>query len=225
MALSRTIGLAWEADAEHRAIVSRAEQLPGARADLLQTARGAVGRLHDAALAGDAAGVAAAVQTYEAVVWRLNGNTFFASRDCCNPEAGGHVVDRFCAATPGQEPLWGQNGEFLICVLGMRARVEIMEGFGRAAVRMHFHVVDLHRPFISETGFLSVFDKVRMGMSPKQTAEEIFRSMIGKRSRHLEPASLLRCSERGRPAWLATALAESSIPAAHDDVGQFALCF
>src|SRR3546814_12093597 len=107
MALSRTIGLAWEADAEHRAIVSRAEQLPGARADLLQTARGAVGRLHDAALAGDAAGVAAAVQTYEAVVWWLNGNMFFARRDCCHLGEADNVAARRCASQPAQNPLRG----------------------------------------------------------------------------------------------------------------------
>lgn len=147
MSLDCRSKLVWESDAEHQAIVARAEQLCGTREVLLDAALGAVGHLHESALAGDQVGIEYALQTYEAVVWKLNGGSFFASRDSCNPDAGGNVVDRYCAASPGQDPMWGQNGEFLICVLGMRARVEIMEGFGRAAVRMHFHVVDLHRPF------------------------------------------------------------------------------
>ncbi|WP_152385606.1 hypothetical protein [Achromobacter sp. GbtcB20] len=225
MSLNCRSKLAWESDAEHRAIVARAEQLWGTREVLLDAALAAVGRLHESALAGDQLGIEHALQTYEAVVWKLNGGSFFGSRDCCNPDAGGNVVDRYCAASPGQDPLWGQNGEFLICVLGVRARVEIMEGFGRAAVRMHFHVVDLHRPFVSETGFLSVFDKVRMRMSPRKLAEETFQSRLGKRPPYLESNALLRLAGRESPAWLATALFDSGAPAAHDEAGQFALSF
>lgn len=211
--------------AEHRELMDRAEQLPGGREDLLAEARKAIDRLNEAVMAGDAPGVADAFRTYDAVVWRLNGDTFFASRDCWNPEAGGHVVDRHCAAMPGQEPLWGQKGEFLISVQGMRARVEIKEGFGPQHVSIHFHAVDVHRPFISETGFLSAFDNVRLGKSPREAVEAIFQEKMSKRPIYLTPSAVRSCSSNPVPDWLERKLGDFACAPVEDAAGQLGLGF
>ena len=54
-------------------------------------------------------------------------------------------------------PLWGQSGEFLVDVEGIRAVVR-MEGRGFSWMHhFEFHAIDADTPFISETGYRSHF--------------------------------------------------------------------
>ncbi|WP_025139688.1 hypothetical protein [Achromobacter sp. DH1f] len=214
-----------EADAELNALVARAELLPAAVGELLAVARRAVDRRHESAMAGDGPGVLAALQTYEAVIWKMNGGTFFACMDSADPDAAGHVVSRHCAAVPGEDPKWGQQGQFLICERGMRARVEVLEGFGKGEIRLHFHVVDVHRPFISETGFWSAFAKLRLGVSPRQIVEEIFRERISSRPVFLEARAVSRYAAEPVPTWLERALGSAVAVAPPDSQNQLMLAF
>ena len=46
------------------------------------------------------------------------------------PDAPGCVLQRETAAAPGAVPLWGQTGDFIITVDGMRVRIELDGMFG-----------------------------------------------------------------------------------------------
>ena len=48
---------------------------------------------------------------------------------------------------------WGQQGEFLIEVAGIRALVRCSDGFSWTRFHLDFHAVDMHGPFNSETGY------------------------------------------------------------------------
>jgi hypothetical protein len=206
-------------------MIARAELLPADRTLQLEAAQRAVHQLHESALARDIEGVDDALTAYEAAVYRLNGDTTFASRDSANPEAGGNVAERFCAAATGEFPMWEQKGKFLISEGGLRARVAIKEGFGRGGIILHFHVVDLYAPFISETGYRSHFDHIRLGVSPKEAAVEIFRDMLRKHRCYLKMDSMKWLSQNPSPDWVGDLREpEGNAPMEERD-GQFALAF
>jgi hypothetical protein len=94
---------------------------------------------------------------YEAIIWRLNDGT----RSGCWEKIKwlAHELE----APDGCVPGWGQRGRFLVRVDGMRALIEYdgLEGHERPGSRsMMMHsfsatIVDVLRPFISDTGFRS----------------------------------------------------------------------
>ena len=96
-----------------------AASMPTDRVGLLDLARAAVAELHAGVMACDDAAVERATTRYEAVTWKLNGGTFFGCQG--GPEAAGCVIDRHCSAAPGDVPCWGQAGQFLVEVEGLRA--------------------------------------------------------------------------------------------------------
>lgn len=89
-----------------------------------------------------------------AVIYRLNGDTFFG----CNAENGAKT--RLLAsqkAAPGQLPCWGQDGEWYAEVDGMRMWIESRNWMGGDTVSLAFHAVDADQPFLSDTGYRSHF--------------------------------------------------------------------
>lgn len=179
-----------------------AAELPVEGVELLALAAASVGELHAAVLACDGEGAERAAQRYEACVWKLNGGTFFGSNG--DESAAGCVIERHCRAEPGFVPMWGQRGEFLITVEGIRALVEFDAGFGLLHCHFAFHAVDLDAPFISETGYRSHFETAQGGMTVDQVAVGVFgrflpekdgRTMIGAADRD-------RLADEAVPAWL-----------------------
>ncbi|CAE6823659.1 Protein KlcB [Paraburkholderia aspalathi] len=180
-----------------------AGELPTDSAELLAFALATVSELHAAVLAGDGAEAERAGDRYEAAVWKLNGGTFFGSMG--DEYAAGSVIERHCRAAPGTVPMWGQCGEFLIVVDGIRAVVEVDFGFGMLHAEFEFYAVDLDRPFISETGYRAHYDTAQGGMTVDQAATEIFRTYLPEQKRPL----MIDAGDRDRlagdalPAWLA----------------------
>lgn len=121
---------------------ARATTLPDERGALLAAAAEAVAAYDAAVMACDDDAADAAIDCLEAVVWKLNGGTFFGSS--ADDESAGRVVARHCAAAPGSVPLWGQAGEFMIEVAGMRALVSVSDGFSWRRFHLEFHAVDVH---------------------------------------------------------------------------------
>ncbi len=148
-----------------------------------------VARKYDAAvIAGDTAQREAELDRFEAVVFKLNGNTFFGSNaDESRPM---RRMSRATAARPGAAPLWGQSGDFLVSVDGVRARViyDGLAGLGCSGnVHFAFHVIDLHRPFPSPTGFRSHFTDSRCGMTVVERAQAEFAQLIASQGlQHLD---------------------------------------
>lgn len=177
-----------------------AASMPTDQAGLLAVARAAVDELHASVMACDDAAAELATSRYEAAIWKLNGGTFFGCQG--SPEAAGVVIDRHCSAAPGDVPCWGQAGQFLIEVDGRRALVEFGGGIGTMGSHFAFNAVDLDKPFISETGYRSHFDRLRGGMTVDAVATAIFAAFLKeKRPRLIEQESRDRLAGYALPDW------------------------
>ena len=87
-----------------------AATLPDDREALLALAQATVQKYNAAILNCDNAAESEANATYQAIVWKMNGCTFFGCDDSGRKDAGGIVIAQHCGAKPGTIPLWGQRG-------------------------------------------------------------------------------------------------------------------
>lgn len=100
----------------------------------------------------------------------------------------GNVLTRETAARPGTVPLWGQTGDFIITVDGMRVRIALAGIFGIGAGYSFWpgfaaHAVDHDRPFLSPTGFrsfLGIHADPVAGMSPDDLARKVIEACIAR---------------------------------------------
>ncbi|KVD99657.1 hypothetical protein WI91_02360 [Burkholderia vietnamiensis] len=202
-----------------------AATLPADRAGLLAAALSAISAMHAAVLEANAKAAGTAADRYEAVVWKLNGGTFRGSRDPANPDAAGHLVEQHCSAAPGTVPMWGQRGEFLITVSGVRAVVEVRDGFGRYRVGFAFRVVDADKPFISETGYKSHFETFKSGRTVEQVAIAVFSARLAEGRRMLAAEYRERFAAEPCRLWLAPAPATPAALEYEEPDGQLAFDF
>ncbi len=157
-------------------------ELPADRDGLLAAAVAAVVEIDAAVMRGDGAAAELAGDRYEAIIWKLNGGTNFGCM--ADDEAAGRVIERHCAAVPGDVPLWGQRGQFLAVAGDVRALVEYEAGYGGPLnAHFQFHAVDLDRPFISATGYRSHFDTARGCMTVDEVARGILTAMLAEKKR------------------------------------------
>ena len=208
-------------DAHEHQIAALAASLPTERADLLAVAVDAVHAVNAAILAGNLDTATDAATRYEAAIWQLNGGTFFACR--ANDYSAANVLADHCAAPDGLAPKWGQRGDFLIACDGMRARVIANTAPERMPPHFAFHAVDLERPFISETGYLSHFGSIH----PSCTVEEAACAELAKlQAEH--PPRLIAPQHRTHcrlPDWLPDAAAVPALEPFADERGQFGFAF
>ncbi|WP_193387859.1 hypothetical protein [Xanthomonas phaseoli] len=199
--MSKRNNTAAPADSEQYA-ADLAAELPAEGGELLAVTAAAVGELHAAVLEHDGAGAERAAQRYEACVWKLNGGTFFGSN--ADESAAGRVIERHCRAEPGLIPMWGQRGEFLIVVDGIRALVEFDAGFGLLHCHFAFHAVDLDRPFISGTGYRSHFETAQGGMTVDQVAAAVFGQYLAEKNGRvmIDAGDRDRLADEALPGWL-----------------------
>lgn len=175
-----------------------AADMPDDKAALLTVAQAAVGAVNAAIIAGDRDTAEAAWCRYEAVVWTLNGGGFFGFRG--HRGAPGYVVEDYCRAPPGEIPMWGQSGSFVIGVDGVRALVDYRESFIRAS--FEFRAIDLDHPFISDTGYRSHFGDWCLGLAVDAVAAAIFKGYLSKERRALSPECAERLSHETLPDWM-----------------------
>ncbi|MEZ5367522.1 MAG: hypothetical protein R2748_35550 [Bryobacterales bacterium] len=160
-----------EADNRNYKLERETAHLPGAMDDALPFFRALLDRHHAAMLAGGEEQVMRHRDEAEMLALRLNG---FDSGILAGPEASGSKLERETAADPGNVPIWGQAGEFMIALDGMRVRIELDGVFGIGCGFSYWpgfsaHAVDWDRPFLSETGyrsFLGVHWPVEEGLTP-----------------------------------------------------------
>lgn len=179
-----------------------AEQFPA-------LARQAAEQYHDAVLAGHVEALDQAEDAYCALVYKLNGETMLGCK--ADADSAGHVLARAVAAQPGQVPGWGQAGEFLLEVEGVRVWVVMthhMLGNHRAC---DLHAVDLDKPFISETGYRSAGLTVtsNIGGTVDQAARRMVLDVMHSEGKlkAIEADAWSRTNPKKRPAWLVDALA------------------
>lgn len=179
-------------------------ELPTDRDELLAAAVAAVVEIDAAIMRGDGAAAEAASDRYEAVIWKMNGGTHVGSM--ADHDAPGQVIERHCAAVPGDVPLWGQRGQFLVADDDMRALVEYEAGYGSPLnAHFQFRAVDLDRPFISETGYRSHFDTARGCMTVDEVARGILAALRAEKKRPVMVGASYRdrLADAHLPAWLA----------------------
>ena len=179
-------------------------ELPTDRDELRAAAVAAVVEIDAAIMRGDGAAAEAASDRYEAVIWKMNGGTHVGSM--ADHDAPGQVIERHCAAVPGDVPLWGQRGQFLVADGDMRALVEYEAGYGGPlGAHFQFHVIDLDRPFISETGYRSHFDTAQGCMTVDEVARGILAAQRAEKKRPVmvEASYRDRLADAPLPAWLA----------------------
>lgn len=166
---------------------------------LMAVALAAVVELDRAVNAGHIEDAKQASARYEAVICKLNGGTMFGCR--ADEDSPALVVERHCAAVPGDVPLWGQRGEFVMERRGVRALV-VYDWLGNPAQHAHFafHAFDLDGPFLSETGYRSAFCPVVGGMSLGEVAGAAMEDLL-KKPVKIEAEYLARLEGQPLPAW------------------------
>lgn len=132
---------------ERPEFITAMNALPADPAELEQTAAGVRRLYHDALLVGDVQALDDADLVYRACVVKLNGGTNFGSAEIQK------ALETKFAAVAGQVPEWGQAGEFLLEVEGMRLVVKMCPGGLANHCGAELHAVDFDRPFVSRTGY------------------------------------------------------------------------
>lgn len=162
---------------------------------------------NDAIVAGDDRARDAAALEHDAIVFKLNGGTFFGCRgDATRP---GKVLDALHTVKPGQVPTWGQDGEFLVEVEGVRVLVKYECQGLRSAPGFDARAVDFDKPFISPTGYQGVYLTVADHMG--RTLEQAVRAEISEQiaAEGLKPIAKEDLQWiKNRPAWLVEVLAD-----------------
>jgi hypothetical protein len=200
-----------------------ATTLPEGEDELLETAASAVARYDQAVVSGDDAGATVAAQLVDAVVWKLNGGTMFGCK--ADEDAAGCRVDRFCAAPAGAVPRWGQRGEFLVKVAGVRAVVEVDDNLSRGVHHFAFHAIDPHALFISETGYRSHFTAAVAGSTVDAVARGLMAALVRSEGKCMLSAQA-RTTFRRTWSWLDGAPEVGvSLEVFEEDGGQLAFGF
>lgn len=162
-----------------------------------------------AVLAGHVDVVRAQGDALAAVAIKLNDGV---SRGCLGDESALKAIIHRKAPPLGQVPLWGQDGEFLLEVDGIRIRVRAQSSGLDVVLSVDLNVVDLDQLFISETGYRSTYiwaDR-SLGLTVDQAVRrdvELMLAAKGGKPRMVEPDAYVRQRWQGVPAWLADLLA------------------
>lgn len=178
-------GLLAAAAAENhkREIERETAHLPGTMEEAIPFYRLLIRQHHAAMLAADIETVMRLRNEASLLAVRLNDGKpgILAGED-----APGNVLARETAAAPGAVPLWGQQGDFVIDIDGMRVRIEMdgMSGIGSGYCYwpgLAAHAVDRDRPFISETGyrsFVGIHADAAPGLTPDAFAQTLIAAHI-----------------------------------------------
>jgi hypothetical protein len=171
--------------------------LPSTMEEGLGFFRGLLGQHHAAMLAADMERVMALREEADRLALRLNGGD---SGILAGDDSAGRVLERETAAPVGAVPIWGQKGDFIIDVNGMKVRIEIEGVFGIGSGFAFWpgfsaHAVERDKPFLSETGyrsFLGVHAEPAADMTPDSFVRAVIETHVAK---HLK-GKLLRIEER-----------------------------
>lgn len=128
--------------------------LPEERRDIINRAGDFITAFDASIRSRDEGQAALAAESYQACVAKLNGGTLFASE--AGDDKPGSFLRRFWKAQTGDEPRWGESGEFLMRVDGVVAHV-VIKGNLAHSTGVEFWAVELDKPFISNTGYTSGF--------------------------------------------------------------------
>jgi hypothetical protein len=196
-------------------LMAAAGRLPDDETGLFLVGRDAAERF-DKAIADDNPKAAAAARVdYDATLWKLNGATNFGVQD--GAASPGERMAEFCKAPNGAPFGWCQQGAFIVEAEGVRAVLTSRGGFFLGGLRA-WHIIDLDKPFFSDTGFMSFLNApIIWGATLEQAAPIWLRSIISKERKlarvksdafairkptdwsHLSPARISACAKTHLP--------------------------
>lgn len=147
----------WEVERErqHALMQEYCDALPDDRAALVTIARSNLRNYHDGAVAGDETVQLDAYLRMDAITWKLYGGkvgVYDHTIAPCMSDQRDWLMEQI-GAPAGEVPMFGQRGRFLLDVEGCRVDYRYSGMFGICGGEAH--VVDLDRPFFSETGYRS----------------------------------------------------------------------
>jgi hypothetical protein len=164
----------------------RTAHVPSTMEEAVPYYRQLIEREHAAMIAGDAAEAMKVREEAHDLAVKLNGGTSMGI--CGGNDAPGPTLERLTAAPEGTVPMWGQEGNFVIDVNGMKVRVEQDGMFGigtfmSPAPGFSAHAVDYEKPFLSETGYRSFIGSrpsIEAGMTPDLAAAELIKAYMDR---------------------------------------------
>lgn len=180
------------------------EFLPADRGELEQLAGDMLQLFNDAMITASTRDIETSALRYNAVVYRLHGDTFLGSG---TEEGAGFQLRKKLGAPAGMVPGWGQAGEYLLEVEGMRMRVVVDPWSLNRTYSLSFYAVDASAKFISESGYLSQF--LHPDKHVGHTLGQAVRGLVEQLLQGEFKPKPIREDERSKitvPAWLAPAL-------------------
>ena len=189
---------------ERPEFIAAVAALPVDPAELERTAAGVRQLYHDAMLAGDLQALDDADLVYRACVVKLNGGTHFGSADIQK------ALEAKLAAVAGQVPGWGQAGEFLLEIEGMRLVVKMCPDSLSNHCGAELHAVDFDKPFVSRTGYRHQYMRPsqHLGRSVDQAVRaEVLELLAGEGKAATITNEYGAAKDRRVWPWLADALA------------------
>lgn len=158
--------------------------LPGTMEEAIPYYRKLIEKHHAAMISGDSAGAMKIREEAKELASKLNGGTRMGIKG--GPDAPCYALERATAAPTGTVPMWGQTGDYVIDVDGMRVRIEQDGIFGigasvSPAPGFSANAVDYDKPFLSPTGYQSFVGyrpEIDPGMTPDVLAREIIRAKV-----------------------------------------------
>lgn len=174
--------------------------LPSSLDKALPYYRDLIARHHAAMLAGDGKTAIALRHDAGNLALRLNHGQ---PGILAGPDAPGCKLADLTAAEPGAIPAWGQQGEFILEVAGMRVLIKLSGLFGIGARFMPYlsfsaHAVDWDQPFLSETGYRS-FMGVNAVLVPGLTPDAFVREVITNHIAMTLKGKLVPIAQQYRP--------------------------
>lgn len=174
--------------------------LPDALDEALPYYRDLIARHHAAMLAGDGKAAIALREEAGHLALRLNHGE---PGILAGPDAPGCKLADLTAAEPGTIPAWGQQGEFILDIAGMRVLIKLSGLFGIGARFMPYlsfsvHALDWDQPFLSETGYRS-FTGINAALVPGFTPDGFAREVITSHVTTILKGRLVPVAKQYRP--------------------------
>lgn len=139
-----------------------ARDLPDGEAALIKAARSALVDYDRARRKANEDTVAAAALRYRTIAIKLNGgspsgmSTEWKDDDAGEGDGAAVRLEKALAAPDGKVPMWGQRGRFILEFPEVRAIVAVRGVLVGSFHDLELTALDYDRPFLSETGYLSL---------------------------------------------------------------------
>lgn len=177
-------------------IAADAARLPKDEAAIMVFAANSHAELHEALCVGDKPRAQAARRRLDALAFNLagedHGGSYGAERR----------IQEHLAPRPGVVPLWGLDGEFLAVVDGIKVRCV------KLGAHLTLHAVDVHAPFLSETGLRSCVNGLTGAGDVKASAVEAIRKVLRETGRQVIAREHHEYVQASTPAWVVEALSQ-----------------